>query len=161
MPQQRSSKPHPHDLKGECRGFCGALKAQGINAEEGLKGVLGMMRFSDHTHPALLEALGDLLLEKGYRSQNQLAAMAYLQASRSSVLTNQPQGRQRYESLAALSLVGHRFGLKELSDRLAPQLKRGARFKARLERKERAWLRRGERFLERSYRTRYLRGKLK
>ena len=161
MPQQRSSKPHPHDLKGSCRGFCGMLKAQGISTKEGLKGVLGMMRFSDHTHPALLEALGDLLLEKGYRSQNQLAAMAYLQASRSSVLANQPQARQRYESLAALSLVGHRFGLKELSDQLAPQLKRGERFRARLERDERAWLRRGERFLERSYRARYLRRKLK
>jgi len=141
--------------KGGCRGFCKALKLRGVSPKEGLKGVLGMMRFSDHRHPALLEALGDLLLAEGYKGPNRLAAMAYLQASRATGLDQ--QARRGYEALAALSLVGHRFGLKELDETLQKQLKRAARLSAKIARDEERWSRRGERYLERSYQRRYLR----
>ena len=141
--------------KEGCRGFCAALKRLEISPKEGLKGVLGMMRFSDHRHPALLEALGDLLLAKGYKGPNRLAAMAYLQASRATGLDQ--QARRGYEALAALSLVGHRFGLKELDETLQKQLKRAARLSAKIARDEERWSRRGERYLERSYQRRYLR----
>jgi len=137
-----------------CRGFCGALRSQSISVEEGLQGVLGMMRFSDHTHPALLEALGDLLLEKGYRGPNRLAAMAYLQASRSSLAND--DAKRAYESLAALSLVGHRFGLTQVDQELSKALKRAQKLQTRVARDEASWVKLGERALERRYRRRYL-----
>lgn len=137
-----------------CRGFCGALTAQGLSAEEGLKGVLGMMRFSDHTHPALLEALGDLLLKDGYQGPNRLASMAYLQASRSPLLDEPAQ--RAYLSLAALSLVGHRFGLTQVDQELKKALKRADRLQAKIARDEAAWAPKGERQLERRYKRRYL-----
>lgn len=50
--------------------------------DEGIKGVLGMMKFGNHDSPVLLEALGDLLVSRGYDSDaKQLAARAYLKAS--------------------------------------------------------------------------------
>jgi len=113
-----------------------------------------MMRFSDHTHPALLEALGDLLLEKGYRGPNRLAAMAYLQASRSSLAND--DAKRAYESLAALSLVGHRFGLTQVDQELSKALKRAQKLQTRVARDEASWVKLGERALERRYRRRYL-----
>ncbi len=50
---------------------------------EYLKGVLGMMRFSKHDHPILLEALGDLLTSQMHPNKDakSLGCRAYLKAS--------------------------------------------------------------------------------
>jgi len=50
--------------------------------DHGITGVLGMMKFGNHDSPVLLEALGDLLVSRGYDSDaKRLAARAYLKAS--------------------------------------------------------------------------------
>ena len=50
--------------------------------DQGITGVLGMMKFGNHDSPVLLEALGDLLVSRGYDSDaKRLAARAYLKAS--------------------------------------------------------------------------------
>ena len=50
--------------------------------ELALTGVSGMMRFGNHDSPVLLEALGDLLLARGYPEDGKrLASRAYLKAS--------------------------------------------------------------------------------
>ena len=135
--------------------FCGKLKSLGISPEEGIKGVLGMMRFSNYQHPILLETLGHLLLSIGHRRPNRLAAMAFLQASRSPLLRSD-SSKKAYESLAALSIVGHRFGLTQLDQTLSKEVKRGARLMKKIARDEEKWLKRGEAYLERRYQRRYL-----
>lgn len=71
-----------------------------------LEGVLGMMRFGDHTSAVLLEALGDLLMRPGAHSTDdsgRLAARAYLLAAQR---VKDEDARRAYRSLAddALSL---------------------------------------------------------
>lgn len=150
--------PQAHSAPAQsCRGFCGALTAQNIEIKDGINGILGMMRFSTHTHPILLEALADLLLAKGYQGPNRFAAMAYLQASRSPQLDTQAQSA--YEALAALSLVGHRFGLSQIEQTLNQALKKGQKLQDRIHRDESSWSRRGEQYLERRYAQRYLKHK--
>ncbi len=50
--------------------------------DQGITGVLGMMKFGNYNSPVLLEALGDLLVSAGLNDDaKQLAARAYLKAS--------------------------------------------------------------------------------
>ena len=50
--------------------------------DKAITGVLGMMKFGNHDSPVLLEALGDLLVSRGYDTDGKrLAARAYLKAS--------------------------------------------------------------------------------
>lgn len=50
--------------------------------EDAIKGVSGMIKFGNHQSPILLEALGDLMNNRGVKSPNRhLAAMCYLKAS--------------------------------------------------------------------------------
>ena len=65
-----------HDFKAD-------IKLTPLQKMEAINGVMGMMRFADFDNPLLLEALGDLLLTGSmHENSAQLAALAYLQASR-------------------------------------------------------------------------------
>lgn len=67
-----------------------------------IKGVLGMMRFGDHTSPILLEALGDLLATRhDIRGSGPLAARAYLLASERA---KTPADQAAYRELATKAL---------------------------------------------------------
>lgn len=89
-------------------GFAAFLKSKNVPAgKPAVKGVLGMMKFGDHTSPILLEALGDLLLGStdpfrttGPRlDAKQLAARAYLKASYEAN-TKKLGGAEAYDELA-------------------------------------------------------------
>ena len=82
-------------------GFAGFLKGRGVSADEGREGVAGMLRSGDFRSPALLEALGDLLLADG--AARRLAARAYLAAGRSA-----PDAAPAYRELAAAALSTQR-----------------------------------------------------
>ncbi len=93
-----------------------------------LKGVLGMMRFGNHDSPILLEALGDILLAHGRRSDaKQLAARAYLKAAYE---VEEDSAKRLYRSLAEEAL-SNQSAPGRSSDQLPfPQLE--ASFKAEL-----------------------------
>ena len=58
-------------------------EAQDAELPKAIAGLLGIMRFADHTDPTLLAALGDLLLDGhtyAFEDAKQLAARAYLRA---------------------------------------------------------------------------------
>jgi len=124
-------------------GFARFALAKGISQADAVKGVLGMMRFSNHTHPILLEVLGDLLLglergnKMGKADAKRLAARAYLSAA-----INSPDEAQAnaYKAKAALTLVTHRFGLKEMEKQLQNELRAGAKYFSRIEKNERRWI---------------------
>ena len=142
--------PNIAERKGErCEGFCAHLKERGISIEEGVKGITGMMRFSQHDHPILLETLAHLLLAQTTHKPNRLASMAFLSASRSG-------HKQQYEFLAALSLVGHRFGLSEVNRTLQSEQKRGDALMKKITEAEKRWIERGEPYLEKQYQKRFL-----
>lgn len=64
---------------------------------EAVKGITGIMRFSKHDSPVLLEALGSLLTEDSHEDAKQLAARAYLQAS---YQTDDTDVRDAYREMA-------------------------------------------------------------
>jgi tetratricopeptide (TPR) repeat protein len=79
------------------------IDEQIIELDDAAKGVQGMMRFGDYDSPVLLEALGDLLLSRGYPgAAKQLASRAYLQASYKSPT---PEAKNAYRDLAAHALT--------------------------------------------------------
>ena len=91
-------------------GFAAFLADRGVSAEEGRRGVEGLLRFGDHRDPLLLEALGDLLRPAGEAAAEPaaarpLAARAYLAAGRSA-----PGAAPAYRELAAAALAGQRVG---------------------------------------------------
>ncbi len=91
-------------------------EARDAELKKAMQGVLGMMRFGNHDSPILLEALGDLLLSRGYpEDAKRLAARAYLKAS---YAENDEATRKAYRELAAASLsmqTVHRGTYSELS----------------------------------------------
>ncbi|MES2439356.1 MAG: hypothetical protein V4584_09830 [Verrucomicrobiota bacterium] len=108
------------------------------------KGLLGMMRFADFDHPALLEALGDFL-KLGTSAQNttQLASLSYFHAFQKvtdpadEVRLTKKFNRARSTTLTKTE--PKEFG-RELEDRLA----KGNRFAARIRTEEIAWIQQGK-----------------
>ncbi|MEL6109814.1 MAG: hypothetical protein AAFU85_27715 [Planctomycetota bacterium] len=66
--------------------------------KEATNGILGMMRFSRHDSPVLLEVLGDLQLKLG---SNQLAYRAYRSAARNA---KDASAKKRYEEMASQAI---------------------------------------------------------
>ena len=107
-------------------GFAAFLEARGVSAGDGLEGVRGMLRFGDYRSPALLEALGDLLLGSGEDDADdtlaarQLAARAYLAAGRSA-----PGAAGAYRAIAAVTLENQKLdGRDARVDQIAGALDR-------------------------------------
>ena len=100
----------------------GELSKEERNAELGkaLKGVMGMMRFGHYDSPVLLEALGDLLLSEGIRSNDakRLATRAYIKAARE---TEDESVKADYMSLAS-----HSLSMQTVSASDSSQMKIGA-----------------------------------
>jgi tetratricopeptide (TPR) repeat protein len=88
-------------------GFARYLAEHKVSLEDGLKGVLGMMKFGNYDSPVLLEALGDLLLaRRQVRSDGKrLAARAYLRAAAGA---KTEESRTAYRGKAVLAPVGYR-----------------------------------------------------
>ena len=130
-------------------GFAAHLKAQKISFKDGIKGVMGMMRFSNHQHPILLEALGDLLLahrslsSMGRKDAKQLASRAYLSAAHHT----HGQAAQRYQAKGLMALVGTRKKLSfmQVQARFRREVAQGERFFERHTRRERRLIKRGKR----------------
>jgi len=160
-----------------CRGFCAFLKSRGVSVADGVKGVTGMMRFSDPSHPILLEVLGDLMIDREGRRvhNNRLASMAYLRAAQAlDPLEASPpkagtpaedaasrpllKGARAYLTLSALSLVGHRFGLLKVHGQLKRGLTKGDRLLSRVARDERRWIKSKPTQVEARYQKKYLKG---
>ncbi|NNJ25206.1 hypothetical protein [Alienimonas chondri] len=87
-------------------GFAKFLQERKVSLKDGRKGVEGMMRFGDYRSPALLEALGDLLMAPQVTSEfpdpaaaRLLASRAYLAAGRSA-----PEAADAFHELAATAL---------------------------------------------------------
>ncbi|MBR58275.1 MAG: hypothetical protein CMH54_09665 [Myxococcales bacterium] len=140
-------------------GFTKFVVDKGLDPRDAIKGVQGMMKFSNHTHPILLEVLGDLLMMKRRphtgapnADAKRLAARAYLQAANQSV---GPLQKRLYRAKAVLALVGHRnMNLKKIERDFKRELQRGDRYFARIQRKEESWIKAGkdpEKEFERTY----------
>lgn len=126
------------------RGFAAYAEEKGHSREETLKGVLGMMRFGQHTSPILLEALGDVLIwdHQVKRDAKRLAARAYLKAS---YHAEDPWASMWYRARATLTLVGHRgLSLAQLERSFQAELARGDRYAARIEADEARWREAGD-----------------
>jgi hypothetical protein len=113
------------DGKFKAPGFreflAGKLRKERLTHEESeaaVKGILGMMRFADHKNPLLLEALGDVLVDRMEPGKNgpQLAARAYLVAARQ---VADAKAKERFRLLAERAMSTRIEGAKEL-----PQLER-------------------------------------
>ena len=128
-------------------GFASYTRSKGISQADAVKGVLGMMRFSNHRHPILLEALGDLLLGYGWRNKEsktdakRLAARAYLAAALN--VKDEPTAKA-YKAKVALALVTHRIGLKDLESQFQKELSAGEKFFSRIEKNEKRWILSGQ-----------------
>ncbi len=130
-------------------GFTKFVVDKGLDPKDAIKGVQGMMKFSNHTHPILLEVLGDLLMMKrlphsgaANADAKRLAARAYLQAS------NQTMGlplKKLYRAKAVLALVGHRnMNLKKIERDFKRELRRGDRYFKRIQSNEEGWIKAGK-----------------
>ncbi len=111
---------------------------------EATRGVLGMMRFADFDNPALLEALGDLLiLGKAADNASQLASLSYLHAFHKAL---EPSDKTRLEKkfhrARSTTLTGTEPEslTRELRDRLA----KGSKFAERVRAEEIAWIQQGK-----------------
>lgn len=125
------------------RGFAAFVERHGHTRDAALAGVLGMMRFSDHRHPMLLEVLGDLLIwdHRIGVDAKRLAARAWLRAADAAA---SPTERTALRARAAIALVGHRrVTLAAVERRFRRERARGDRLTARIERDERRWIERG------------------
>ena len=138
------------------RGFAAYAESKGHTRDEALKGVLGMMRFGQHTSPILLEALGDVLIwdHQVKRDAKRLAARAYLKASYS---VEDPWAAMWYRARATLTLVGHRgVSLAQLEQRFELEQKRGELYDARIAEDEASWREAGE-DLDAKFKRKYMR----
>ena len=135
--------------------FAAYLEARGVSPEDGLAGVRGMLRFGGHRNPALLEALGDLLLAARRPDAGGnlasivsaparlLAARAYLAAARS--LPDDRDAAADYRARAASALRAARADGEDVTvDDVAAALDRefaetGAWFE-KLAEDERLWI---------------------
>ncbi|MFL2871265.1 MAG: tetratricopeptide repeat protein [Pirellulaceae bacterium] len=103
---------------------------EGYESTEAIMGMVGILRFADHTSPILLEAIGDLLSKDGYEGEQRLSARAYLKASYAvsdetikaeyqklaqDILHSQVFGENREDNSAKLAVIAKAFAaeLKE------------------------------------------------
>lgn len=142
LPLSASTQP-PHTT----RGFALYLEkaAAAPKFADGVKGVLGMMRFGNHRSPVLLEALGDLLVASEGNSRL-LASRAYLRASQ----LTQGDTSQAYRQLAREALDTQTGGLSdrqvklsELEADLAKEVAEGDAWFAAVRADEEKWIRDG------------------
>ena len=123
---------------------------------EAIKGVSGMMRFSRHDHPVLLDVLGQLLLRQGRPTDDakRLSARCFWMAS---YQVENAESKQAYQKLAAnaLSMQVAREGLTRpvrpagIERRFQRELQQGTEWFAELQKLERAWIAAGENVDER------------
>ena len=133
---------------GKAFGFAAHLRDKKISFKDGLKGIMGMMKFSNHKHPILLEALGDLLLahrsfgSMGRKDAKQLASRAYLSASRHT----RGEAAQSYQAKALMALVGTRQKLSfmQVQTQFKREVARGDQFFTRHTKRERRNIQKGE-----------------
>jgi tetratricopeptide (TPR) repeat protein len=118
--------------------------------QRAFQGVLGMMRFGDYDSPILLEALGDLLLGRGYPDDaKRLAARAYLKASYE---VETAEAREAYRAMAAQSLVLQTVAknstveltLDALEKEFSGELAEASRWFDAVRRDEQQWIREGK-----------------
>jgi len=138
-------------------GFWDFLKARKHSHKKALKGVLGMMKFADHRSPALLEVLGDLLLEgrrHRLKDAKRLAAMAYLKAS---FEVKGAAAKKAYVAKAKQALQGQRLAkFDTLAIRLKGALRRAGAYFKLIEANEKRWIKQG-RNVDRQFRRKYYR----
>lgn len=131
------------------------LVLTGDARKRALKGVKGMMRFGDFRSPVLLEALGDLLLKRGYTTEGaaRLAARAYLMASR---VVDDPKAADSYRERAAEALSTHQhFELENVESRLDTELAEARAWFETLQENEQRWIE-GEADPDERFRATYL-----
>lgn len=102
---------------------------EGYESTDAIMGMVGIMRFADHTSPILLEAIGDLLSKDGFEGEQRLAARAYLKASygvsdeavkaeyqklAQSILHSQVFGENRNNNAAKLAVIAKAFAVELL-----------------------------------------------
>ena len=118
--------------------------------DKGITGILGMLKFGNHDSPILLEALGDLLVSRGYDSDGkQLAARAYLKASYEA---EEPTAQRFYRDKAKSCLEFQTIGddsnttlkLGELEKQFATELLEARSWHEAVAMKEKAWLAAGQ-----------------
>ncbi len=136
-------KEHPDRESG--LSFADFLRRRGGDYEmserelgEAVKGITGIMRFSKHDSPVLLEALGSLLTEDPHENAKQLAARAYLQAS---YQTDDPDVRDAYREQAndALQMqVG--ISLSRVESQFKRELADAEAWYSELREKELSWI---------------------
>jgi tetratricopeptide (TPR) repeat protein len=122
------------------------LEITAEHRDQAIRGILGMMRFADHTNPVLLETLGDLLSD-AYRPSDgkRLAARAYLAAS---YVVADPAARTAYLNRAKFVLhlqtrhpaTQEPLPLEELEVRFRDELKDSEQWYAELKAKELGWI---------------------
>ena len=125
-------------------GFAHYLLSRKYTLQEGVKGVLGMMYFSNHQSPILLEVLGDLLLadrfvrkKKIWKDAKHLAARSYLAAA---TFTSEPTSNF-YKAKALLALVGIRnLTYMQLEDSFQKERQKSTQYINQLHKKEQNWL---------------------
>lgn len=106
-----------------------------------IKGLEGMMHFGDHTHPALCEALGDLL---GAGSTQRLQARAYLKAGQAFPEGSEPQKAYRLLAQSALTSQQNMGNVAQVEQYFLAEQKQGSDWFATLEKKERQWIASGD-----------------
>lgn len=141
---------------GQTSGFAAFARARGLDRAAALKGLLGMMRFGQAGHPALNEAIGDVLLWDWLYQEDakRLAARAYLRAAAGSA---DPEVAAQYRARAALALMGHKgLTLEAVEREAAAELARGAAKQKRVAEDEARWIAEGAdveaRFVRKYYR---------
>ncbi|HBV62221.1 MAG TPA: hypothetical protein DEF45_04285 [Rhodopirellula sp.] len=131
-----------------------------LTIDKAIAGVLGMMKFGNHDSPVLLEALGDLLVSRGYESDGkQLAARAYLKASyEAEELDAQKSYRDKAKNCLRFQTIGGgsntTLTLAELESQFAEELLDARSWYETIVRKEKGWLASGanvEEAFEREY----------
>ncbi len=158
---QRKSMPPkgPYLNRFKPLGFAAFVAARKVKRKDAIKGVVGMMRFSRHDHPILLEALADLLggpFINWRKDAKRLAARALLLAS---YKTKSKLAQRRYRARAVLALVGYRnVTLVKVEKAFKRELARGQRYFDRIAADEAKWIARGgdvdRRFARKYYRQR-------
>lgn len=120
---------------------------------EAVKGISGMMKFGQHDSPVLLEALGTLLVQEGYRPSvdaKLLAARAFLKAS---IGVSEESARLAYRAMAARALQNQppRGGaapdevtLQQVEADFEQELAEARSWYAELRSRELAWIREGK-----------------
>ena len=113
------------------------------DVQAAVEGILGMMRFADHQNPLLLEALADVLIEGGPRTDaKQLAARALLQ---SSYVVSDSEASNAYRRLAE-GIAGEQFrrhSLASVEAEFKKELAQADVWYAELKDKELRWINEG------------------